>query len=132
MCYDDVHKNIQYKCETGDNYYKVNYRDSDDMSVTEVCDNDPHFYQVCGFYTEITNTDVLCGGYICKEKEGGEHKYIKCTGDNCKPENRNCSTTRDRSPETNCDGDCKYKYGVTCRDWRGREKHVPVKSALTR
>ena len=128
VCYDDVHKNIKYKCESGDNYYEVNYRDSDDISVTEVCDNDPHFYQVCGFYTEITNTDVLCGGYICEEKEGGVHKYIKCTGDNCKPENRDCSTTRDTSPETNCDGDCKYKFGVTCRDrWGGEQIHVAVK-----
>ena len=125
VCYDDVHKNIKYKCESGDNYYEVNYRDSDDISVTEVCDNDPHFYQVCGFYTEITNTDVLCGGYICEEKEGGVHKYIKCTGNNCRPENRDCSTTRETSSETNCDGNCKYKPGVTCR-WRGREKHVPV------
>ena len=125
MCYDDVHKNIKYNCESGENYYEVIYRDSGDLSVTEVCDNDPHFYQVCGFNTEITNTDVLCGGYICEEKEGGEHKYIKCTGDNCKPENRGCSTTGDTSPETNCDGDCKYKYGVTCTS-RGREKHVPV------
>ena len=126
MCYDDVHKNIKYNCESGENYYEVIYRDSGDLSVTEVCDNDPHFYQVCGFNTEITNTDVLCGGYICEEKEGGEHKYIKCTGDNCKPENRDCSTTRDTSPETNCDGDCKYKYGVTCISRRGREIHVPV------
>ena len=122
MCYDDVHKNIKYNCESGENYYEVIYRDSGDLSVTEVCDNDPHFYQVCGFNTEITNTDVLCGGYICEEKEGGKHKYIKCTGDNCKPENRDCST----SSETNCDGNCKYKYGVTCFSrWRG-DLHVPV------
>ena len=126
VCYDDLHKNFKYKCETGDNYYQVNCVDFGDISVTEVCDNDQHFYQVCGFNTEITNTDVLCGGYICEEKEGGEHKYIKCTGDNCKPENRDCSTTRDTSSETNCDGNCKYKYGVTCA-WRGTRKiHVPV------
>ena len=125
VCYDDVRK-IKYKCETGDNYYKVSYRDSGDISVTEVCDNDQHFYQVCGFYTEITNTDVLCGGYICEEKKGGEHKYIKCTGDNCKPENRDCSKTRDTSPEPNCDGNCKYKYGVTCSTRWGGEDHFPV------
>ena len=94
--------------------------------VSKDCDNDPNFYQACGFDTEITNTDVLCGGYICEEKEGGEHKYIKCTGDNCKPENRDCSKTRDTSPETNCDGNCNYKYGVTCTR-RGRKEHVSVK-----
>ena len=125
VCYDDVHKKIKYKCESGDNNYQVNYRDSGDISVTEVCDNDPHFYQACGFNKEITNTDVLCGGYICEEKEDEEHKFIKCTGDNCKPENRDCSTTRDTFSETNCDGNCKYKYGVTCT-WWGERHHVPV------
>ena len=124
VCFDDVQNRIYYKCIQSNESYKANYRNHF-ISVSEVCDNDPKFYQACGFYTEITNTDVLCGGYICEEKEDGEHKYVKCTGDNCKPENRDCSTTRDTSPETNCDGDCKYKYGVTCTSW-GEERHVPV------
>ena len=122
-----------------------------------MCENDPHFYQTCGFDTPITNSNVLCGGFICEEKEGGEHKYIKCSGDNCEPENRDCSTARDLSSaardtsvtnntsitllttsssmtstsppnlETNCEDDCKYKYGVTCRTWSEKKNvHVPV------
>ena len=124
-CFDNIRKTIRYMCISGDGFYEVNYRNSHDMSVSKVCKSDPHFYQACGFDTEITNTDVLCGGYICEEKEGGEHKYIKCTGDNSKPENRDCSTTRGTSPETNCDGNCEYKYGVTCRSRWGDDR-VPV------
>ena len=131
-CFDNIDRNIYYKCFSGNGYYNINIETNNYRypsffmaGVSKVCDNDPNFYQACGFDTEITNTDVLCGGYICEEKEGGEHKYIKCTGDNCKPENRDCSTTRDTSPETNCDGDCKYNYGVTCTS-RGREIRVPV------
>ena len=114
-CFYDNHKKIQYKCISGDSYYEVDYY-SRLYGVSKVCKSDPHFYQACGFNTEITNTEVLCGGYICEEKEGEEHKYIKCSEDNCKSGKRNC---------TNCDGNCKYKYGVTCTWFRG-EIHVPV------
>ena len=139
VCVDHIHKYIRYQCISGNGYYNINfdinynhgYSKTMTMGFTavirsfparfsDVCDNDPHFYQACGFDTEITNTDVLCGGYICKDTEGGEHKYIKCAGDNCKPENRDCSTKRDTSPETNS----QYKYGVTCIWWGG--DHVPV------
>ena len=125
VCFDVFRNRMYYKCIHSDVSYKAyyHYYHNHIKSFTEVCDNDPHFYQACGFNTEITNTDVLCGGYICEEKEGVEHKYIKCTGDNCKPENRDCSKTRDTFSETNCDGDCKYKYGVTCTRW-GRGKHI--------
>ena len=131
-CLDNIHKNILYKCINEDSYYDVTIKqpsflyNSRLIGFSTGCHNDPHFYQACGFNTEITNTDVLCGGYICEEKEVGEHKYIKCTGDNCKPENRDCSTTRDTSPETNCDGNCKYKYGVTCVNIWGERYNVPV------
>ena len=136
-CFDNIDRNIYYECVSGNGYYKYNIKIKTNYNfgyislfmalagVSKVCDNDPNFYQACGFDTEITNTDVLCGGYICEEKEGGEHKYIKCTGDNCKPENRDCSTTRDTSPETNCDGTCNYKYGVTCKSQWGDDR-VPV------
>ena len=142
VCYNEKTQSFTYKCSNSDKHYKrIDEKTSSRYHTyfSAACDNDPRSYQVCGFYTEITNTDVLCGGYICEEKEGGEHKYIKCTGDNCKPENRDCSTTIDasvtRAPsimttsllqKTNCDGNCKYKYGVTCvRFWGG--DHVPVK-----
>ena len=131
-CLDNIHKNILYKCINEDSYYDVTITqpsflyNSRLIGFSTGCHNDPHFYQACGFNTEITNTDVLCGGYICEEKEGWEHKYIKCTGHNCKPENRDCSTTRDTSPETNCDGNCYFKDGVTCITRWGRKIHVPV------
>ena len=125
VCFVSSLNEIRYQCAGGVSDYKVNYKFGL-VGFSEVCDNDQHFYQACGFNTEKTNTDVLCGGYICEEKEGGEHKFIKCSGDNCKPENRDCSTTRDTSPETNCDGTCNYKYGVTCVTRWGGRFNVPV------
>ena len=123
-CFDNIRNTIQYMCISEDSYYEVELDYYFRLyGVSKVCKSDPHFYQACGFTnTKITNTGVLCGGYICEEKEGGEHKYIECTGDNCKPENRDCSTTRDSSPETNCDGNCNYKYGVTCRSRWGDDR----------
>ena len=79
-CFDNNHNTIQFKCVIGDGFYEVNYKSSRSSSrfngVTTICDNDLHFYQACGFNNKITNTDVFCGGYICKDTEGGKHKYI--------------------------------------------------------
>ena len=112
VCFDDVRNLIYFKCIHSDDYYKANYDNHFIIkSVTEVCDNDPHFYQACGFYSEITNTDVLCGGYISDQKIGGKHKYIKCSGENCGIENSHI-------PE--------YKYGVTCKHDYIRNEELPA------
>ena len=55
VCFDDVRNRIYYKCIHSNESYKAKYRDHF-ISVSEVCDNDPNFYQACGFNTEITNT----------------------------------------------------------------------------
>ena len=93
-----------------------------------MCDNDTRAYQACGFETEIKNSDTLCGGYICTEKEAGNKKYIEC--DNCTLEHMNCSTTADNTVPTVCDDKCDtwscedesecngFRYGVRC-SWRG-------------
>ena len=86
---------IDYKCINLDGHYKPHYSDENRnkfIGVSDACKNDPHFYQACGFNTEITNTDVLCGGYICKQHKEMKHDYIKCTGDYCKTVNRKCET----------------------------------------
>ena len=114
MCYDEIRNEIKYLCVGRDSYYKARFDDPGFFRVFSVCNNDPLAYQACGFNRYISNTDVLCGGYICKNKKYKYGEYIECTGDNCKPENRDCIRTRDTSPETNCDGNCNYKYGVTC------------------
>ena len=110
-CFDDVRNQIYYKCIHSDVSYKANYY-RHFISVSEVCDNDPHFYQVCGFNTEITNTDVLCGGYISDQKIGGNLNYIKCREENCGFE-------KSHFPE--------YKYGATCKhDYNYKDEELPA------
>ena len=98
MCYDEVRNHVYYKCINSNGHYKVQFNYQVLDSVSEVCQNDPHYYQVCGFNTQTTNTGVLCGGYLCARKGGRKQKYI-CTGDGCKSEHRNvrCIPKRGRS-----------------------------------
>ena len=100
-CYDEVRNQVYYQCINSHGHYIVNMNNKL-RSVSEVCENDPHFYQACGFATQPTNTNVLCGGYLCDHKDRGKHKYIMCTGDGCKSENRNmrCIPKRGRSGGT--------------------------------
>ena len=112
VCFDDVRNRIHYKCIHSDDHYKAYYDiDNHITSVTEVCDNDPHFYQACGFKTEITNTDVLCGGYISDQKIGGKYKYIKCREENFE-------TEKSHIPE--------YKYGVACKNYYSEDEELPA------
>ena len=114
VCFDDVRNRIHYKCIHSDVSYKANYADEFDnsfLSVTEFCDNDPHFYQACGLNTEITNTDVLCGGYISDQKIRGKNEYIKCREENCE-------TQKSHIPE--------YKYGVTCKNYYSDDEELPA------
>ena len=118
-CFDGARDQIYYKCIYSNDYYKANFHNYF-ISVSEACKNDPHFYQVCGFNIEITNTKVLCGGYISDQKIGGVHKYIKCNGDNCKSENEETIAISDKSntPE--------YQYGVNCATRSGGDQKIPV------
>ena len=135
VCFDEINKQHLFKCA----YSDINYRWQNSLlSFSEVCKNDPHVYQACGFNlgSAITNADVLCGGYICK-RNYALHKFIECTGDDCTPENRNCMTTPYNEDFTLCDDKCEYifhckdesfcngyKYGISCR-WRGGD-YLPV------
>ena len=98
-------------------------------NVTALCDNDPYSYQACGFRTGISNSDVLCGGYFCKQEESTEHTFLECSGDHCKVDGRNCNKSRldiwstsqdycnDKCDNINCEdeGYCRrVSYGVQC------------------
>ena len=105
-------------------------------SVSKLCENDPHFYQACGAMKTITNSEVLCGGYLCEKKVSDGHQFIACPGGKCTPkpaENWHCDTpdmlcddkcddTIHCEDESNCNG---YQYGVVCdRIYRkGKSKH---------
>ena len=145
VCFDEDRRKQYYRCvhHDGDNTvsYDGCYELNHQRTISHVCKNDQHAYQACGFFTKITNSDVLCGGYFCGQQSWyGAHRYIDCRGDDCKPENRDCAPSP-RNDTTLCNDicddyiDCKdesfckcngYQYGVNCDTWWGGERYVPV------
>ena len=142
VCFSEKRKQYYFKCTHSDGYFEQNgmflkrivggYQLS---SVSTVCENDPHVYQVCGFNTKITNTDVLCGGFL------RDNRYIKCDK-NCRGDkdpvsqihgtlatwicNDKCEDTYNCIDESDCNG---YKYGVNCTRsdyYRKMNKYIPV------
>ena len=59
-----------YKCHNTEEYY-WGIRS---LHLSALCSDDPHYYQACGTavtgddYTEITNGNIICGGFLCKAK----------------------------------------------------------------
>ena len=127
MCFNESTFQQFFMCPHHDSLYHLVIRDHETiLRVTELCQNDPHAYQACWSKKHITNTEVLCGGYICELEEHRLHKnYIACKGDACKAENRDCDTY-ETDKITLCDDECNeeqckdenncngYKYGFTC------------------
>ena len=119
VCFDNTTKRHYFKCVLSDVFYKVNIGETGLLNgASEVCENDPFVYQACGFNTEITNTDVLCGAYFWwAQEQNGYHKYIECTEDGCGAANRDAKVCDDKcdslycKDESNCNG---YQYGVFC------------------
>ena len=133
VCFDGktIYQKL-YKCAYSDEYYDVNFSPVFiEASFSKVCKNDPKAYQACGFQTvlskhaekeRLANKEALCGGHICEHN--GEYLYAKCTGDQCKLENRECEVN---SVEKLCDDKCDdpywcedesncngHQYGVRC------------------
>ena len=134
VCFNDITGQQFFKCALTNTHYISHYEYRSIKEVSSQCENDAHVYQACGLYVSynyepiISDSDVLCGGYICDEKTQDErHKYIECSGEKCKSKNRDCVETRDSpvSPtlcddkcdemecidESNCNG---YLYGINC------------------
>ena len=122
VCFDKK-RSYNFKCYNSNIHY---YKHSE-HSISSVCDNDPHMYQACGvFNTDITDTDVLCGGFFC------DKIFIKC-GKNCKidcsaskkSEDSLTSLCNDKCDKNGCEdeSDCNgYKYGIYCKN----KKFIPV------
>ena len=128
ICFDETkgipHK--YYKCLDSDKHYNVtlntlNSRNHELLGVSELCENDPHYYQACFYYPSqkiADGTGMLCGGSFSRDQSKGLYGFIKNLVDGiispsqCKPnqahmENNigNCSITSDRSyclDQTNC------------------------------
>ena len=134
VCFDETMTQIKFKCLQSDVYFELKANSyHPGFSVSKVCTGDPHVYQACGFSTKISNSDTLCGGYICARKKVGSHfhDFIECEGDDCKVDRRHCGFSSNPAPaalSTICDDKCDswhckdeskcngYNYGVEC-DW---------------
>ena len=132
VCFDEDKKQLLYKCMHSNNGYTIVTSNYANVKVSKLCKNDPHFYQAClsDVVTRKTNTDVLCGGYFCKEEgleewRNGAYDYTNCAGNKCKSENRDCKPLRDNTKLCNdkCDDDdncldenyCNgHHYGTMC------------------
>ena len=152
VCFDESTKQQYFKCTHSDRYYTTDFDTYYVHSFSQICDKDPHAYQVCGFGAEVTNTDVLCKGYICgKKKLLGSynyesdrwqerwwgHEYIECSGDDCGVDKRDCREELEVDTTIKCDDKCDkwscedegncngYQYGITCKKFR-EEVYVRV------
>ena len=146
VCFNDTTKRQYFKCALSDVFYNMTIAgetfELDGASASEVCENDPFVYQACGFSfnTKVTNSEVLCGAYLCGQEEDGYHNLLECTGDGCRVENRDCNTSRvigeTEIRDDKCDDRddyCKdesyrngYRYGVFCDTWWLMRGYVPV------
>ena len=122
VCFNKTAFKQNFKCAHSDLLYEL-LHDGKDQYASEWCPNDLFAYQACGIssQTNITNTDVLCGGYFCEQSN---HNFVECIGDKCKLENRECSAVSHSNDATLCDDKCEsrncedesrcngYRYGV--------------------
>ena len=129
-CFDKISEEIYHKCLYSDVYYKSYFRSYDSIDfisfigVSEKCENDPHVYQACWSPEQMTNTDVLCEGFICKQKQNGKYEYITSTTtkEQCEPDSTKFSNTQcnDVCEESDCEDEalCNgYMYGLFCNDY---------------
>ncbi|KAL5269198.1 hypothetical protein ACHWQZ_G002879 [Mnemiopsis leidyi] len=127
MCFDEESKKVSFKCPYSDVLYKLeNNYVTPAPSVSRTCINDPYVYQACGFGAKVTGVGLLCGGYFCKNSYYAKYDVMKCAGDGCGAEKKDCTTTGDPDIIL-CDGSCDstycndemecngLKYGVSCK-----------------
>ncbi|KAL5255057.1 hypothetical protein ACHWQZ_G014479 [Mnemiopsis leidyi] len=122
-CLDEGSKRISFKCPQTETLYEVSMNNKFKLdNFTHVCEEDPHFYQACGFGTKITNNEVFCGGYVRHEEQEGRYSYVECE-ENC---NINRTGDANLTGRNLCDDECDvdicddesdcggHQYGKSC------------------
>ena len=94
ICFDEFGHQFYYKCIYAEQHYTVK---SNDPSVSAVCEDDVYSYQVCGIRIPVTNTDVLCGGFFCRQREEGRHQLVECY-ENCQTKQESCGHDHPTAP----------------------------------
>ena len=128
VCFDEDKMRLFHKCLYSNQEYNTSIGKYNGYSVSELCKNDPYAYQACIFSRGITNTDVLCGGYVCEHYHVDSnywepdysysirYRYIECTGEKCKPENRDCKLSSFMREYILCNDKCEAVYTESCED----------------
>ena len=75
MVCTDSNNNTYFKCLNSDVYYSIETALPSHSKFSDICRNDPYFYQTCGaghkeVLTSNSNLDILCGYYICQDDSG--------------------------------------------------------------
>ena len=139
VCFDEVDRIQSFKCAQSELHYEldINHQSAALESFSARCKDDPQVYQACGFGTQVTNTDVLCGCHVSEGRNNNRADY-DCTRENCRSSHLDCGTSHRAVDKTLCDDkcdlpDCKdesvcngQEYGVLCRNWAGGDMYVPV------
>ena len=133
VCFNDSTSQFYLRCASSDVFYYHGHND-----VSELCLNDAYAYQVCGLNleTQINNGFTLCGGYFCESSGEKGHRYIPCTGEGCRVDNRNCTSTSHNTDTELCDDKCDFlecrdelscngfQYGLVCRFVQSNLNHL--------
>ena len=104
-----------FKCAHSNTYYQINRIIG---TVSRICKNDHRVYQACGMSsaTTITNSEVLCGGYFCRDearhnKVNLELEFTECTGETCRAENNNSTCVKQNDQDVQlCNDVCDAYY----------------------
>ena len=105
-----------YKCWNSNVIYRVLKQTCAEQEFTDVCEDDPQYYQLCGFITCDHKIDDLygyCGNYIC-------HNYNKFSSDGLRDQytcDGNVECGINKADELNCDNGeqftCSLDYDKT-------------------
>ena len=86
VCQDS--SKLTIKCANSDNFYDILKVDHDGTTVSEVCENDPKFYQACGLGEDrsIKTESLLCGQFICENESKNKSSVCEnVTSDDTNP-----------------------------------------------
>ena len=97
ICFQELDHKYFFRCINNDQQDYVAYLKEwgwNAIRVSTLCEHDVYSYQVCGFSTKVTNTDVLCGGYFCDKRDdlSESHTLMRCDK-NCQDRNDSCGMT---------------------------------------
>ena len=138
VCFDDENSAMSFKCAQPESNLSYGIRLVDERLVdkrlefTEKCNDDPKFYQACGFVSLVNTSDSasICGWHVCNSEEDSlpviTAKNYPCNG-SAEFSNTICDGKCDTDAcedESICNG---IFYGMECiNKTSGAPEYLPV------